>query len=45
MPLGAFLGWQVEQDGVHAGIGQVGGDLRTHDAGTEHGGTTYKCSF
>lgn len=36
----AFLGRQVEQHGVDTGIGEVGGDLRAHDAGTEHGGTT-----
>ena len=34
-----FLGGQVEQHGVDAGVGQVGGDLGTHDAGTQHGGT------
>ncbi|MNI38421.1 hypothetical protein D3C73_925600 [compost metagenome] len=33
-----FLGRQVEQHGVDAGIGEVGGDLGTHDAGTQHGG-------
>jgi hypothetical protein len=38
MPSAAFLGRQVEQHGVDAGVGQVGGDLRAHDAGTEHGG-------
>ncbi len=34
----AFLCRQVEQHGVDAGIGEVGGDLGTHDAGTQHGG-------
>ena len=33
----AFAGGQVEQRDRHAGIGQVGGDLRAHDAGTQHG--------
>ena len=31
------LGRQVEQDDRHAGIGQVGGNLRAHDTGAEHG--------
>ena len=35
---GTFFGRQVEQHGVDAGVGQVGGDLGTHDAGTQHGG-------
>ena len=33
----AFLGGKVEQDGVDVGIDQVGGDLRAHHAGAEHG--------
>ena len=33
-----FLRRQVEQHGVDAGVGEVGGDLGTHDAGTQHGG-------
>ena len=38
----AFLRGQVEQDGVDPGVGEVRGDLRTHDAGTQHGGAPYK---
>ena len=34
----AFLRRQVEQHGVDARVGEVGGDLGTHDAGTQHGG-------
>jgi len=33
-----FLGGKVEQHGVDTGVGQVGRDLGTHDAGTQHGG-------
>lgn len=35
-----LLGRQVEQHGVDTGVGEVRGDLRAHDAGTEDGGTT-----
>ena len=35
--LGTFLGRQVEQHDWHARVDEVGGDLRAHDAGTEHG--------
>ncbi|MNY03449.1 hypothetical protein D3C86_1360680 [compost metagenome] len=35
--LGAFLGGQVEQHHGHTGVDQVGGNLRPHDAGTQHG--------
>ena len=39
MPLAvAFLRRQVEQQHRHAGVGEVRGDLRAHDAGAEHGG-------
>jgi len=38
----AVLGGQVEQHRIDAGIGQVRGDLRAHDTGTEHGRTTYE---
>ena len=34
---GAFLGRQVEQHHRHAHVDQVGGDLRAHHAGAEHG--------
>ena len=34
---GTFLGRKVEQNGLDAGIGQVGGNLCPHDAGTQHG--------
>ena len=33
----AFFGGEVEQRDGHAGVGQVGGDLCAHDAGTQHG--------
>jgi hypothetical protein len=36
------LGGQIEQDGIHARVGQVGSDLRTHDTGAEDGSTAYK---
>src|SRR5690606_638554 len=39
---GGFLGRQVEQHGVHAGVGQVGGDLCAHDASAKDRGATYK---
>ena len=32
-----FLGGQVEQDHRHLDVDEVGGDLRAHDAGAEHG--------
>ena len=35
--LRAFLRRQVEEDRRHAGVDQVGGDLRAHDAGAEDG--------
>ena len=35
--LRAFLGGQVEQHHRHLDIDQMGGDLRAHHAGTEHG--------
>ncbi len=34
----APLGGQVEQHRLHAGVREVGGDLRAHDAGAEDGG-------
>lgn len=37
----AFLGRQVEQNGRYLGVHQVGGDLRPHHAGTEHGNLAY----
>ena len=33
----AFLGGKVEQDRVDVGVDEVGGDLRAHHAGAEHG--------
>jgi hypothetical protein len=38
MPSADPLGGQVEQHGVDASVGEVGSDLGTHDAGTQHGG-------
>ena len=35
--LGAFFGGQVEQHDRHLDVDQMGGDLRTHHAGAEHG--------
>jgi hypothetical protein len=35
--LGALLGRQVEQHDRHPAIDQMGGDLRTHHPGAEHG--------
>ena len=35
--LGAGLGGQVEQDDGHLDVDQMGGDLRAHHAGAEHG--------
>ena len=35
--LRAFLGGQVEQHDRHLDVDQMGGDLRTHHAGAEHG--------
>ena len=32
----AFLGRQVEQHHRHIGVGEMGGDLGAHDAGTQH---------
>jgi hypothetical protein len=37
MALGAFLGGKVEEDDRHAGVGAMGGDLRPHHAGAQHG--------
>ena len=34
---GPFLGRQVEQHHRHLDVDQVGGDLRAHHAGAEHG--------
>ena len=35
--LGTFLGGQVEQHDRHLAVDQMGGDLRAHHAGAEHG--------
>ena len=37
----AFFGRQVEQHGLHLGVDQVGGDLRPHHTGAEHGHLAY----
>ena len=34
----AVLRGQIEQHGFDTGVDQMRGDLRAHDAGTEHGG-------
>ena len=34
---GPFLGGQVEQHHRHVDVDEVGGDLRAHHAGAEHG--------
>jgi hypothetical protein len=38
----AFLRGEVEQHRIHAGVGQVGRDLRPHDTGAEHRGAAHK---
>ena len=35
--LRSFLSREVKQNRLHARVGQVGGDLRAHHAGTQHG--------
>jgi hypothetical protein len=36
--LGALFRGQVKKHGLDTGVGQVGGDLRAHDACAKHGG-------
>ncbi len=38
----ALLGREVEQDDGHARVGEMGGDLRAHDAGAEDGRFTHE---
>ncbi len=38
----ALLRGEVEQHDRHAGVGEVRGDLRAHDAGAEHRNLAYQ---